>query len=99
MPGPISSPDAQSFTVALQDPGTEKRVRKIVSRALSDYEWIMQWGTERERLALLKTALPNLLRALNQKDEQAKNEQQKLAYERLREAFRAQIKERTVDGD
>lgn len=92
------SPDTRTFTAALADPDVERRVRRLVSRALSDYEWIMRWGSTQERTALLRSALPNLLRALNQKDEAARSVQQREAYERLQQAFEANILKRTVDG-
>ena len=83
----IASPDATAFSTALQDPEIERRVRAIVERALKDYEWIMEWGSESERLALLKSALPNLLRAMAAKDEQQRNVEQQRVYAELREAF------------
>lgn len=88
----IASPDATAFSTALQDPEIERRVRRIVERALQDYEWIMEWGSEAERLSLLKSALPNLLRAMSAKDEQQRNVEQQRVYQGLREAFQANVK-------
>jgi len=93
----IQTPDSQAFSAALNDTELEARVRKIVNQSIRDYEWVMEFGSERERIALMKSTLPNLIRALNQRDEQARNEEQAAAYQRLREAFRANVKERKVD--
>ena len=92
----IQSPDASAFTAALTDPEIEQRVRRIVRRALRDYEWIMEYGSESERLALLRTALPNLLRAMASKDDQQRDAEQRRAYEDLRSAFRLNVKENVV---
>ena len=93
---PIKSPDAAAFTAALTNPDIEIRVRNIVNRALADYEWIMEHGSEQERLALLRTALPNLLRALSAKEDRQRDIDQKVAHERLRKAFRGNVTKNTV---
>jgi len=85
------TPDVTAFTSALGDPDIERRVRAIVESSLGDYEWVMKFGTESERLAVLRSQLPNLLRALQAKDDQARTIAQQAAYQELRAAFRQNV--------
>ncbi len=94
MPG-FQSPDTQAFTAALGDATVDSRVRAIVNKSLKEYEYIMEWGSNQERGALMRSALPGLLRAMATKDAQDQDAEMREAYRELRLAFQAHIAENT----
>lgn len=87
----FQSPDAQAFTAALADSTVDSRVRAIVNKSLKEYEYIMEWGSNAERGALMRSALPGLLRAMATKDAQDQDQEMRQAYRELREAFQAHV--------
>ena len=87
---------AELLDAVLDDPRRRARIEAIIDRAIDDAEYIMEWGTETQRVALMKSMVPNLLRSLRRQQDAETDKKSSEAYQELRHAFRAHIKERTV---
>ena len=51
---------AELLDAVLDDPRRRARIEAIIDRAIDDAEYIMEWGTETQRVALMKSMVPNL---------------------------------------
>lgn len=67
--------------VATNDPEIQQRVRKILGMLLDDIEYLLQYGTPSERIALAKSVVPIMMKSLAVS--QSTEDDVKAAHERI----------------
>lgn len=84
-PRPDVLRDALGATVA-RDPELQTRLTKIMSTILDDVERTLKIGDPRDRAALVRAIVPNLLRTAS--ESRADDEDERAAYERMKALLR-----------
>lgn len=67
--------------VVSTDDKVQKRVRKIVNALLDDIEWLLLYGTPKERITLARSVVPTMMKALTASEGQ--DDGMKKAYEEM----------------
>lgn len=96
-PKPPTRNDPAAYAAMMADPGHRARVEAVMATMIEDYEWYMAYGNAAQRFQLIKTALPDMLRARRAEEENARDEQMREAFMRLREAVRDRVKDNVPD--
>lgn len=80
--------NAAIIEVISGDPELQARVRQLVNKAISHAEWVLKFGAESDRLALMRSVVPAMMRALQNVDAANQDAEQREAYGRLMENFK-----------
>jgi len=87
----------EAYAAMMADPVYRARLESVMSRLINDYEWFIKYGTEAQRFMLMRTALPDMMRARRAEEETSKDQQMRDAYTRMRAGFREHIRVNVPD--
>lgn len=87
----------EAYAAMMADPAYRARLEQVMSTLIADYEWYMAYGSESQRFMLMKTSLPDMMRARRAEEESSKDQAMRAAYARMRAAFREHIKVNVPD--
>lgn len=87
----------EAYAAMMADPAYRARLEAVMSTLIADYEWYMAYGSETQRFMLMKTSLPDMLRARRAEEETSKDAAMRAAFQRMREGFREHIKVNVPD--
>jgi hypothetical protein len=75
-------------TALAADSTLKERTQKMFGQALQRAQYILDFGTDQERSALIKAIVPQMMRSLQDEQADVEAKAQRAAYERMREAMR-----------
>ena len=87
---PKGNPEA--YAAMMADPIYRARLEGVMGAMIDDYEWFMAYGTEVQRFQLMKTALPDMMRAHRAEEQSTRDADMRAAYARMRAGFREHIR-------
>ena len=82
----------EAYAAMMADPIYRGRLEAVMSQLITDYEWYLNYGTEAQRFMLLRTGLPDMMRARKADEDTSKDAQLRDAYARMRAGFREHIR-------
>lgn len=83
---------SEAYAAMMADPVYRARLEAVMARLINDYEWYMQFGSDTQKFQLMRTALPDMLRAHRAEELHDKDQQLRDAFARMRAGFREHIK-------
>lgn len=89
----LSAPKAtpEAYAAMMADPAHRARLEGVMGGLIADYEWFMDYGTDAQRFQLMRSALPDMMRAHRAEEDNKQDAEMRAAYARLREAFQAHV--------
>lgn len=74
-------------TVIAADKDLASRVRAVVDRAITMAEYTLEWGSPADKMQLMRSVMPDMMKALRQVDGSTADQEQRDAYKRLQAAI------------
>lgn len=74
-------------TVIAADKDLASRVRAVVDRAITMAEYTLEWGSPADKMQLMRSVMPDMMKALRAVDSGNADQEQRDAYKRLQAAI------------